>query len=313
MAAAPTRDFDRLVQNVYALAVVDDWTTFRTSALERLCIHFGALGAAWLTVPGSAKGGEFSEWPFESGHTRDQLESIRFPSGKRDADLTPLPPRLQANMPVEGEIGFAVRYAHRGADLTSILLLRFPAASPLSDADALRRAVGHVVEAGTLALRNFIQRDEWLQSMGRSSRGTAALVDASGTIYAASKPFREMVGAECGDREFTRLPCPLPQETIEEEGTFSWGTLHFRVSHKQNLFLLHVRAPLPLDGLSPREQEIARALGAGKTFKSVARQYDIAVSTVANHASRIYRKLGVYRREDLVQLVRKPGNDRKTH
>jgi DNA-binding NarL/FixJ family response regulator len=122
-----------------------------------------------------------------------------------------------------------------------------------------------------------------------------------------------MVGTECGDRDFTRLPGGLPQEVIDEEGTFSWGTLHFRVSHHKNLYLLHVRAPLPLDGLSPREQEIARALGAGKTFKSVARQYDIAVSTVANHASRIYRKLGVYRREDLVQLVRKPGNDRKTH
>jgi len=69
---------------------------------------------------------------------------------------------------------------------------------------------------------------------------------------------------------------------------------------------LHARRPMPLDGLSPREQQIARALGNGKTFKSVARQYDIAVSTVANHASRIYRKLGIYRREDLVDLVRRP-------
>lgn len=312
MANTPTRDFDRLVQNIYALAV-DDWTVFRQNALERLCMHFGAVGAAWLTVPGSGSGGEFSEWPFEAGHTRQQLESIKFPHGKRDLDLAPLAENLRGTVTVEGEVGFAVKYAHRGADLISILLMRFPKASPLSDADALRRAVGYVVEANTLALRYFIQRDEWLQSMGRSSRGTAALVDQSSTIYAASKAFRDMVGAECGDKDFQRLPGGLPQAVIDEEGTFSWGSLHFRVSHQKNLFLLHVRAPLPLDGLSPREQEIARALGAGKTFKSVARQYDIAVSTVANHASRIYRKLGVYRREDLVQLVRKPGNDRKTH
>jgi DNA-binding NarL/FixJ family response regulator len=62
---------------------------------------------------------------------------------------------------------------------------------------------------------------------------------------------------------------------------------------------------LPLDGLSPREQEIARALAEGKTFKSIARQFEIAISTVANHASRIYKKIGVYRREDLVMLMRK--------
>ena len=53
-----------------------------------------------------------------------------------------------------------------------------------------------------------------------------------------------------------------------------------------------------------RAEQIARALGAGKTFKSVARQCDIAVSTVANHATRIYRKLGVFRREELVDLMR---------
>ena len=59
------------------------------------------------------------------------------------------------------------------------------------------------------------------------------------------------------------------------------------------------------DVLSPREQEIARALAMGKTFKSVAREFEIAISTVANHASRIYRKLGIYRREELVELLRK--------
>jgi DNA-binding CsgD family transcriptional regulator len=63
---------------------------------------------------------------------------------------------------------------------------------------------------------------------------------------------------------------------------------------------------MPLDSLSVREQEIARALGSGKTFKSVARQYGIAASTVANHASRIYRKLDIFRREELVELLRAP-------
>ncbi|MBV8062622.1 MAG: response regulator transcription factor, partial [Nevskia sp.] len=41
----------------------------------------------------------------------------------------------------------------------------------------------------------------------------------------------------------------------------------------------------------------------GKTLKSIARQYGIAVSTVANHTTRIYRKLAIYRREDLIELL----------
>ncbi len=83
--------------------------------------------------------------------------------------------------------------------------------------------------------------------------------------------------------------------------------LHVRIERMDGLSLVHLREPLPFDILSPREQQIARALGAGKTFKSVAKQCDISISTVANHATRIYRKLGIFRREELVELIRAPG------
>jgi DNA-binding CsgD family transcriptional regulator len=172
-----------------------------------------------------------------------------------------------------------------------------------------------MVEGGTLSLRQFVQRDEWLFSLGRNSRGTAAIVDERGTIYVASTRFRELIAAEFGLAECSALPNGLPEEVLQDdEGTFAIGDLYFRVARRGGLFLLHARRPLPLDGLSPREQEIARALGNGKTFKSVARQFDIAVSTVANHASRIYKKLGIFRREELVELVRKPSSvARATH
>jgi len=47
---------------------------------------------------------------------------------------------------------------------------------------------------------------------------------------------------------------------------------------------------LPLDGLSRAEQEIAARAGGRQDFQSIARQFEIAISTVANHASRIYKK-----------------------
>ncbi len=58
--------------------------------------------------------------------------------------------------------------------------------------------------------------------------------------------------------------------------------------------------------LVPTEERSARALANGKTFKSGARQYTMAISTVANHASRIYKKLGIFRLEELVDILRKP-------
>ena len=106
------------------------------------------------------------------------------------------------------------------------------------------------------------------------------------------------------------LPFQLPEEAFEDKGQFSVGELHFRASRAGPLVLLNLRKVLPLDGLSPREQEIARALSTGKTFKSVARQCGIATSTVANHASRIYRKLGIYRREELLELIRASDGSR---
>jgi len=203
--------------------------------------------------------------------------------------------------------GVALLYSHPDSRLISRMAFWFSGPRALS-ADDTRRLAAHLVEAGLLALKHFILSDERLSRWGRSNRGTAAMVDARGTVYAASRAFRELVGGEFGDLAFDKLPFALPEEAFTEQGSFNNGSLRFRAARlRGGLYQLYARKSLPLDDLSPREQEIARALGAGKTFKSVARQCGIAVSTVANHASRIYRKLGVYRREDLVELVRTPG------
>lgn len=301
------KDIDRLIQLLYTGVCDTDWTHFRVHALEQLCLWVGASGAAWLTSSRHELRGEFTEWPAGNGLVRDPLASIPFEPGQREKELKPLPPELATRHGKEN--GLVMIYAHRGGGLTSRVLLRFPAGQAMRDASEVRRAIGHMVEASTLSLRHYIDRDEWLSSLGRLSRGTAALVDAKGTIYAASKRFRELMTDEFGDNgDVSALPVTLPEVSLMgEDGNFNAGQLHFRVSRQGSLYLLHARRPLPMDELSPREQEIARALGNGKTFKSVARQFDIAVSTVANHASRIYKKLGIFRREELVELVRKPA------
>lgn len=298
-------DLDRTIQTLYQFAFEDEWDQFRFKALAEVCRWLGASGAAWLTRSTIQVSGEFTEYPAGNSTARDYLQKLRFEGGERELDLNPLPVSLGGG--ASKDVGQVLSYSHRGGGLNSMILLRYPPGSKRQSTSDVRRAIGHMVEAGSLALRQFIQRDEWLYSLGRPSRGTAALVDAAGTIYAASNRFREMMGQEFGQRELLALPQPLPKDSLDESGDFSQGMLHFRSSRRGSLYLLHARKPLPLDGLSPREQQIARALGSGKTFKSVARQLGIAVSTVANHASRIYKKLGVFRREELVEMVRSPG------
>jgi len=213
-----------------------------------------------------------------------------------------LPLKEAGEAALDGARGVALRQAHQDSCLSSRFALWFAGSRP--PPEVLRRVIGHLVEASALALQHFIVADERLSRWGRSNRGSAAMVDRHGTVYAASRSFRELLGAQFGDPEFVQLPFDLPGRNEDHDG-FSRGALRLRLVETQGRrFLMYARKAQPLDGLSPREQEIARALAGGKTLKSVARRCGVATSTVANHASRIYRKLGIYRREELFDLLR---------
>jgi DNA-binding CsgD family transcriptional regulator len=281
---------DELIHGLYATAMNGEWRDFRGQALARICDGLGANSAAWWTRGGVHDSGELTQHP-QPYVTTDALGALPF----KGTSLLELPARGSS-------VSLAYQGAHKDSAIVSTVLLSFPKERKPSSPDNMRRVLTHMVEAGALSIVQFIRRDDWLASMGRTNRGAAAMVDAEGSLFAASERFREMIN---GAAAVGRLPFDLPESVLGPEGgDFVQGPLHVRVKRLGALYLLYARKPLPLDSLSPREQEIARALGSGKTLKSIARQYDIAVSTVANHTTRIYRKLAIYRREDLIDLVR---------
>ncbi|MGK4455566.1 hypothetical protein, partial [Klebsiella pneumoniae] len=63
-------------------------------------------------------------------------------------------------------------YPHLDGRLLSSLLLRFQTSVRDPDADMLKRLCMHMVEATGIALKFYLRRDEWLDSMGRPSRGS---------------------------------------------------------------------------------------------------------------------------------------------
>ena len=294
---------DRVIRGLYALAVEEDWSKFRGQALEQACRAIGATAGAWLTqADDRPHDGESTVFP-AARTPPTGLQTMRL----SDDNVTVLDGSLMPG----ARRGVAMRYGHQDSRLVSRVAFWF-SDDRVPPTDILLRLVGHLCEGSALALTHFILRDERLSRWGRANRGTAALVDAGGTVHAASRGFRELLGTEFGNTSFDRLPFDLPDDAPSGQASFARGHLRFRTTKTDGgvRFLLYARREQPLDGLSPREQEIARALSAGKTFKSVARLCGIATSTVANHASRIYRKLGIYRREELLELIRASDGSR---
>jgi DNA-binding CsgD family transcriptional regulator len=297
-------DLDRAIEAVYANAFHHDWDDFRLHALDVICRWSGAVSASWLMRASTGCCAQFACWPHEAAALPIQtVAAIPLSLDQRELELDT--EALAGHRAAGSDVWvLALRLAHRGGAMNSVVCLVFPIEHRPSRR-SLRHALGHLAQAASLSLERVVQRDDWLHTMGRSSRGSAALIDEGGTIHLASERFSALLRETFGCGDSPELPFSVPPQVLADGGGyFDIGELHFRLVPEAGMFLLHARRPHPLDVLSPREQEIARALANGKTFKSVARECDIAISTVANHASRIYRKLGIFRREELVGLLR---------
>ena len=58
-----------------------------------------------------------------------------------------------------------------------------------------------------------------------------------------------------------------------------------------------------LEGLSPREREVALAVGRGLPYADIAAELHMSVATVKAHVSRLLVKLGVENRVQVALLV----------
>lgn len=62
-------------------------------------------------------------------------------------------------------------------------------------------------------------------------------------------------------------------------------------------------------GLSPREQEVVRLIAMAYSNKDIAETLGIAEQTVKNHISRVFDRLGVFKRTELMRMFRDFSRD----
>ncbi|HVT34859.1 MAG TPA: helix-turn-helix transcriptional regulator [Nevskiaceae bacterium] len=138
-----------------------------------------------------------------------------------------------------------------------------------------------------------------VRERGRPAGSAAAVVDRMGCFHQVQPQFLDLLEAHFPPKNPPVLPFPLPAVGETEH----IGPLCARAEPSADMFLVYLWKAGPLDKLTQREREIVFAVAQGLSFKQAAKKIGLAPSTVANHLYRVYRKLGVYSRTELAQLV----------
>jgi DNA-binding CsgD family transcriptional regulator len=130
-----------------------------------------------------------------------------------------------------------------------------------------------------------------------------ALIDRRGTVHDADSAFVRAI-----ERTWPHWCGPLlPQEMLSHLGSpaTQWvgRGLAFDVLWHGDLAMFSARPVSLLDGLSARERLVAEAFGAGLSYKEVARQLEMAPTTVRHHLRNVYVKLGVGNKAAITRMV----------
>jgi RNA polymerase sigma factor (sigma-70 family) len=126
-----------------------------------------------------------------------------------------------------------------------------------------------------------------------------ALVDKEGWVLSSQGPFETFARDEWDG--FIRIPEEVMRK-VRSDRIWHGQTVTVRPSAFEDKHFLHVRHQPARSALSPRERQVAELFAAGLTNKEVARTLGTSPSTVRNQLERIYDKLEIGSKSELVAL-----------
>ncbi|MBZ9557492.1 MULTISPECIES: helix-turn-helix transcriptional regulator [Modicisalibacter] len=203
-----------------------------------------------------------------------------------------------------GELLFVMQINPRTRLSDHLSLYRPPGAERFDDRDRLllTQLIAHLSEAVDASqIRTLVARRERLE---RQQSLALAVCDPMGVLHSVERGFATLLAREWPAWQGSRLPA----EIAPEQGYL--GRL-IRIESRaiNDLYLLTVGERSPLDDLTERELGVARRFGQGQTYKQIARDLDIAPSTVRHHIRSIYQKLGVHDKAAVAGLLHQSPGD----
>jgi DNA-binding CsgD family transcriptional regulator len=105
-----------------------------------------------------------------------------------------------------------------------------------------------------------------------------------------------------GHRRDSRMHLGAALEAFEASGATPWAERSRRELRASGLTLRR-RQPAAREQLTPQELQIARLVAEGKTNRDVAATLFVTPKTVEFHLTRVYRKLEIHSRSELVRRM----------
>lgn len=128
-----------------------------------------------------------------------------------------------------------------------------------------------------------------------------AIVSRDGLVLCSRPSYESLARDEWGESPLT-VPADLMQ-TARAGKHWRGRAIEARLEPLADHYLLRAQPLSHGLPLTDRERVVAELFASGMSNKAVARTLDIAPATVRNHLSRIYDRLGIHSKSELIRLL----------
>jgi len=172
-------------------------------------------------------------------------------------------------------------------------------AAPFSevDLDLLRGLMPHLAAAATMS-RVYRAR---LSHAPGAAQSCLAVCSPLGVLQFAEPGFAELMRLEWPQWLGGILPTALLQAPAN--GVVAGRQVNFHQQVTEAALVVKAQPRSPLDRLSPGERRVAELFGAGRTYKSVARELRLSPTTVRHYLRQAYVKLDIRSKSEIAWLL----------
>lgn len=197
----------------------------------------------------------------------------------------------------------SIHLDERSGIFTLLTLYRYDRESQFTEIEkeTQNRLLYHLISA--MSYRQFLALNESVieedAQTSTSPISFSAICDSSGIYHAVESGFLDLIEPYIVQEKSQQFPATLKPHANE----FELGDLLIKQEQLGQLYRLSIRHKSEIDQLTAREQQVVHGICQGSTFKQIAKQLELSPSTVSNHLYRIYDKLNINSRSELVAIA----------